>query len=266
MKELILQHIRAECPWRDTLRFLPVTDSTNLQAKLLARAGAPHGTVIIAGGQTAGRGRLGRYFDSRENMGVYLSVILRPNCSPETLMHLTCAVGTAMCDAVRSAAGFTPGLKWINDLVFEKRKLGGILTELSVDQKTGLTEWVVVGIGINCLQKQADFPPQLQEMAVSLSAVAGRDIPPALLAGKMVNALWKMDQMLFTGKKQLMERYRSLCVTLGQDIQVIDSGRVRAGKAVDMDDDGGLWVQYTDGSRELVSTGEVSVRGMYGYL
>jgi BirA family biotin operon repressor/biotin-[acetyl-CoA-carboxylase] ligase len=266
MKQEILSYLKAECPWRDTLLWHNCTDSTNLQAKLLARQGAAHGTVVLAGQQTAGRGRLGRSFDSQAGMGVYLSLILRPNCKPDKLMHLTCAAGTAMCDAVAAVAGFKPQLKWINDLVYGDRKLGGILTELSVDPETGLVDFAIVGIGINCRQKQEDFPVSLQSMAASLSAVAGKDISPARLAAAMVEALWQMDRTLLSEKEKIMNTYKENCITLGKDIQVLRADTVRPGKAIDMDEDGGLWVEYPDGSRELINSGEVSVRGMYGYL
>lgn len=266
MKQEILSYLKAECPWGDTLLWLNCTDSTNLQAKALARQGAPQGTVVAAGRQTAGRGRLGRSFHSQEGMGVYLSVVLRPGCRPEQLMHLTCAVGVAMCGAVAEISGLSPQLKWINDLVWKGKKLGGILTELSVDPKTGLVDYAVVGIGINCRQRREDFPENLQDMATSLSMAAGRDIPPALLAAAMIHALWQMEQGLLTEKESIMAAYRARCVTLGKEIQVIRGDSVRPGRALDVDDEGALLVQFPDGSREPVSSGEVSIRGMYGYL
>lgn len=264
MKEKILSCMRAECPWRDTLHWYDTTDSTNSQAKLLARQGAPHGTVLIAGNQTGGRGRMGRVFQSPEGMGVYLSVILRPGCPPEKLMHLTCAAGVAMCRAVEKVSGVKPQVKWINDLVIAGRKLGGILTEMSACK--GIVEYAVVGVGINCLQKPEDFHPDIAALATSLSLAAGHTVAPAKLAAAMVEALWEMDAALFTQKTQLMAEYKANCITLGKDIQVIRGDQIRPGKSTDLDEDGGLLVVYPDGSAETVSSGEVSIRGMYGYL
>ena len=263
MKENILSQITTECPWRDTLYWYPVTDSTNTQAKLLAKQGAPHGTVLIAGHQSAGRGRMGRSFLSREAMGVYLSVILRPNCAATELMHLTCAAGVAMCRAVERVSGMRPGIKWINDLVLGGKKLGGILTELSVDPKTACVEYAVVGIGINC--RDRDFPPELEAIATSLLA-QGQDIAVEALAAAMVEALEEMSRELFVHKKALMDSYRSLCVTLGQPIRIHRGDTVTEAKALDMDDDGALIAQLADGQRLTVNSGEVSVRGMYGYI
>ena len=139
-------------PWRDTIEYFECIDSTNTYAKKMAMQGAAEGTVIIAGHQTGGRGRLGRTFSSPAGMGIYLSVILRPDCLPEELMHLTCASAVAASDAVGRVFSSMPGIKWTNDLVLGKRKLGGILTELSVNPTTRKVDWAVVGIGINCCQ------------------------------------------------------------------------------------------------------------------
>ena len=262
MKEKILRNLHAECPWRDTLHWYSLTDSTNTQAKALAAAGAPHGTVLIAGQQTGGRGRMGRTFQSPANAGVYLSVILRPNCEPAKLMHLTCAAGVAMVEAVEKISGIRPQVKWINDLVVGGKKLGGILTEMSLDK--GMVDYAIIGIGINCLQ--TEFPPQIAELATSLSAAAGHDIPPEVLAAAMVEALWRMSLVLFREKARIMEAYKANCITLGKDIQVLRPDSVRSGKAIDLDSDGGLLVEFSDGTRETVASGEVSVRGLYGYV
>ena len=264
MKEKILKNLPAECPWGDTLYWYAATDSTNTQAKLLAKNGAPHGTVLIAGHQTGGRGRMGRTFQSPAGKGVYLSVILRPGCRPEELMHLTCAAGVAMVKAVENVSGLRPQVKWINDLVIEGRKLGGILTEMSVDK--GMVDYAVIGVGINCLQEKEDFHPEIADLATSLQLAAGRTVEPDVLAAAMVEALWEMSTVLFSEKGQIMDDYKANCITLGKDIQVLRGGDIRPGKAVDLDKDGGLIVEYPDGSRELVASGEVSVRGMYGYV
>ena len=263
MKNKIISQIPAECPWRDTLYWYDTIDSTNTKAKALAKDGAPHGTVLVAGQQTDGRGRMGRSFVSPEGTGVYLSVILRPSCSPAQLMHLTCAVGVAICDAVEKVTGILPGIKWINDLVWQKKKLGGILTELSVDPKTGMIDYAVVGVGINCLQ--GEFPEELEPIITSLSA-AGKPVNPDAMAAGMIESLWHMDALLLTGKERLMARYRSLCITLGQDIRILRGEDIFTGKALDIDACGALIAQLADGSRVTVNSGEVSIRGMDDYI
>ena len=262
MKTEIQKYIPTECPWRDTLYWFRSIDSTNVKAKELAQAGAPEGTLVIAGSQSAGKGRMGRSFSSPEGLGLYFSLILRPNCKPEELMHLTCAVAVAACDAVKTAAGIQPGIKWINDLVLDKKKLGGILTELGIDPVTGLVSYAIVGIGINCLQELEDFPAELQSIATSLR-LAGRPLSPAEMAGALATALWKLE---LQNKEDLMDRYKKNCVTLGKDVQLLRADQIRYAKAIDLDGNGCLIVQLPDGSVETVGSGEASVRGMYGYL
>ena len=266
MKNTILAQFTTECPWRDTLYWYDTVDSTNARAKVLAKEGAPHGTVLIAGSQTGGRGRLGRSFSSPDGMGVYLSVILRPNCKPEKVMHLTCAAGVAACRAVEQVSGIRPGIKWINDLVCRKKKLGGILSELGFDPVTGNVAYAIVGIGINCLQKTEDFPEELQPVATSLRELTDTCCSPARLAAALVEALYAMDNALFSKKQQLMDDYRHRCITLGQEIKVLQSENIRYGTAEDIDADGGLIVRFNDGTVQTVDSGEVSIRGMYGYV
>ena len=173
MKEQILQLVSSEYPWGDRFCFLPQVDSTNDYLKKRAAEGAPHGTVLIADRQTGGRGRMGRSFLSPPGVGIYMSILLRPECTPQELMNLTCAVAAAMCRAVECAAGLRPGIKWTNDLVWGKQKFAGILTEMGLTAAGGV-DWAIVGIGVNCCQKAEDFPPEIRDRACSLAMAAGR--------------------------------------------------------------------------------------------
>lgn len=253
-------------PWADSICFFESIDSTNTRAKEMAAALAPHGTVLIADRQTGGRGRLGRSFYSPAGVGLYLSVILRPKCGPKDLMHLTCAAAVAACDAVEEVSGLRPRIKWTNDLVYKGRKLAGILTELALDPKTGLVQYAVVGIGINCGQTPSDFPPEIRDMAVSLSALTGRGVDRSHLAAAVIDHLRRMDSGLLTQKKSTMERYCEDCITIGKEVSVHHFDKVRHGTAIGVDEDGALLVRFPDGHTEAVSSGEVSVRGMYGYV
>ena len=198
-------------------------------------------------------------------MGIYLSLILRPNCLPEELMHLTCATAVAMCDAVEEATGLRPGIKWTNDLVCGKRKLGGILTELGLTPK-GMVDYAIIGIGINCTQQPEEFAEDIRSIAGSLAMVTGQEIRTAAVAAAMMTALHAMSCTLLSGKFAMLRQYRKDCMTLGQDISILRGEEVRHGHALDLDDEGALIVRLADGSVETVNYGEVSVRGMYGYL
>lgn len=265
MKEQILQLVSSEYPWGDRFCFLPQVDSTNDYLKKRAAEGAPHGTTALSDYQTGGHGRRGRSFLSPPGVGLYLSILLRPECPPTQLMHLTCAAGVAMCNAIEEGVGFRPGIKWTNDIVYGRRKLGGILTELRLNAK-GLVDYAIVGIGINCCQRLQDFPPEIREVAGSLSMVTGQEIDRFRVAAAELDALYDMSVRLLTEQDALISQYRKDCITIGQDISLVRGEEVRHGKALDVDDAGALVVLFPDGHTEAINSGEVSVRGMYGYV
>lgn len=265
MKNSVLTHLSPDYPWKAAFHHYPTIDSTNDRLKAMARQGAPHGTVLLADHQTAGHGRMKRSFHSPDGAGIYMSILLRPSCMPQELMHLTCATAVAMCDAVESACGFRPGIKWTNDLVHKKRKLGGILTELGF-APDGKVDYAIIGIGINCCQTPEDFAPDIRDIAASLSMVTEKETDRANLAAAMMEALWHMDSQLLTNRLSILSQYRKDCITLGQDIVLVRGDEIRYGFAQDMDENGALIVRFSDGHEEAVNSGEVSVRGMYGYL
>ena len=264
MKNMILSHLPGTFPWQ--VHWFDTIDSTNTRAKEMARSGAPHGTVLVAGHQTQGRGRMGRSFSSPKDLGIYLSVILRPNCAAEQLMHLTCAAAVAMCDATENTAGIRPKIKWINDLVVNSKKLGGILTELSLVPGSDRVEYAIVGIGINCNQTPADFPEEIRSIATSLLQITGNTPDRSALAAAMIHALMDMDSKLLYQQNTIMDSYRKNCITLGKEVVVLRGDKKRCGTALDVDCSGGLLVRFAGGKEETVSSGEVSVRGLYGYV
>lgn len=262
MKQKILEHLPPEHPWAERIQVHEVLDSTNTLAKQLARTGAPEGTVIIARSQTGGRGRLGRSFHSPKDTGLYFSLILRPDCAAEQLMHLTCAAAVAACDAVESTCGLRPGIKWINDLTVKGKKLGGILTELGFGQDTHV-DYAVIGIGINC--RLETVPEELKGLACSLWDFTPEVSIPRL-AASVILALEEMSRTLLSGRDSIMERYRANCVTTGNQVRVISPGGTETGVAETVNNDGSLQVRFTDGQRRSVNSGEVSVRGLWDYI
>lgn len=258
-----IQNLLPYHPWADRIQYFDTINSTNTYAKELAAQGALHGTVLIADRQTGGRGRMGRTFQSPGGMGVYMTVILRPQCAPQELMHLTCATAVAACNAVEKVTGLRPGIKWTNDLVCGGRKLAGILTELVILPQECCA---VVGIGINCCQEGSDFPEEIRSIAGSLTMAAGKPVNRACVAAALIDALHQMDQSLFSGKQTMLDIYRRDCITLGKDISILRADQVHYGHALSVDEEGALVVRFPDGHTEAVSSGEVSVRGMYGYI
>ncbi len=264
MLQSILDALPDNFPWREKIQYFDSITSTNDVLKVMASQGAPEGTVLVAGSQSSGRGRMGRAFLSPPDKGIYLSVLLRPCCSPLELMHLTCAAGCAACDAIEKSAGFRPGIKWINDIVYQKRKLAGILSEMSLGQD-GNVSYAVIGIGINCSQRLMDFPSELQSFAGSLEMAVGKRIERTIVAARMIEAFAYMERHLLPQKREILDCYRQNCITIGQLVRVLRPTDLREGKALDVDDAGALVVQYTDGTVEHVNSGEVSVRGLYQY-
>ncbi len=265
MNEQILSFLSDSYPWKDRFLVLEEVSSTNDLLKTLAAQGAPHGTVRIADRQTGGRGRRGRSFHSPGGAGIYLSILLRPRCPAMELMHLTCAAAVAMCNAIERSVGLRPGIKWTNDLVFARKKLGGILTEMSLTAQ-GAVDYAIVGIGINCCQQEQDFPEALRSIATSLTLAAGAPVCRGRIAAAMMEALWEMDRMLLWEKAALLTQYRRDCITIGQAVSLVRGDALSHGTALDVNDQGALVVAYPDGRIEAVNSGEVSVRGMYGYV
>lgn len=242
-----------------------ILDSTNTYLKKAASEGARDGTAVIADHQTAGRGRQERSFQSPAGKGIYLSVLLRPCLPPEKLLPVTALAGAAACDAVERICGVRPGVKWPNDLVLGGKKVCGILTELVVDENG--SPCVVLGIGINVSQTAADFSPEVAKIASSLSAELGRPVSSAALTAALLEELDAMYAALLRGELAgYLASYRQDCVNLGKTVQLIcPDGSRETAEAADVDENFALVVQTEAGALRAVRSGEVSVRGLYGY-
>lgn len=251
-------------PWAEQVIVLPTVDSTNTALKRMAADGAPGGTVLMADGQTGGRGRLGRSFDSAAGLGLYLSVLLRPQGEAAAATHATLRAGLAAADAIEALTGLQVGIKWPNDLVWQGRKLCGILSEMGVEAESGRMDWLIVGIGINCGHGAEDFPPELREMAASLRQL-GQPVLRAALAAELIRQLSALEADLADPSRYL-PRYAARCINLGREVQLHSGGTLRHAVATGIAPDGGLEVRLDDGTLTVVGSGEVSVRGMYGYV
>ncbi|MBU5626604.1 biotin--[acetyl-CoA-carboxylase] ligase [Oscillibacter sp. MSJ-2] len=247
---------------------LQEVDSTNTYAKRIAIEGAADGTVVVSDCQTGGRGRMGRSFQSPAGKGVFLSVLLRPDMAPASLISVTALTAVAMCDAVEDACGIRPQIKWTNDLVLGGKKLCGILTEMSLEGESGQLQYLVIGAGVNVGQEAEDFDSGVREIATSLKIALGREISRPRLAASMIQSLDRLYDALRRGcQEDYLKTYRRDCVTLGKAVQLIDAaGNRERVDAMDVDEQFGLVVRCGDGSVRVVRSGEVSVRGMYGYV
>lgn len=243
-------------------------DSTNTWAKRLALEGAADGTVVVADCQTGGRGRLGRSFQSPAGKGVYLTALLRPSLAPESLLPVTALCAVAVCDAVEEVCSLRPGIKWTNDLVLGGRKLCGILTELSLEAETGQVQYLVLGIGVNVLHQREDFSDDVARVATSLAMELDHPVSRPALAAAEIRTLDRLYGALESGDlAPWLAAYRRDCVTLGHTVQILSpDGRRETVEALDVDEQFGLVVRRQDGTQDIIRSGEVSVRGMYGYV
>lgn len=259
--------IRNDLKGERDLRCFETIDSTNTYARQIALEGAADGTAVIADCQTAGRGRMGRSFQSPRGKGIYLSVLFRPDLPPERLMPVTALAGLAVCDAVERLCGVRPGLKWPNDPVLGNRKLCGVLTEMALEGETGRVQHLVVGIGINVLQTREDFQEEVAEIATSLQMELGKPVSRPRLAALLLEELDRVYGALRSGDlSAYLAAYRRDCVNLGKTVRLIGGEDRETVTAVDVDESFGLVVRMPDGSEKVVRSGEVSVRGLYGYV
>ena len=249
-----------------SLLCLDVIDSTNTECKRQAMAGAAEGLVVTAEEQTGGRGRRGRSFQSPRGKGLYLSALLRPRLEPAQVANFTAWVAVAVCDGIQAACGLRPQIKWTNDIILNGKKLVGILTELGLVSESNDLDYLVTGIGVNVNQSAGDFDPEIRDMATSLALALGRPGRRSELAVQIIRALDRAYAGFPQNKGEYLEKYRADCITIGKQVQVITPISRREGFAVAVDDGFDLLVQFPDGTEEAFSSGEVSVRGMYGYV
>ena len=226
-------------PWQPLVTAVERVDSTNNACTRLAAEGAPDGTAVLTGMQTAGRGRRGRTFVSPPG-GLYFSLILRPHAQPEALMHLTAMVAVAAARAIERVSGVYPGIKWTNDLVLGKKKLCGILTEIGIEAESREVDYAVVGIGINCAH--AELPPEVAAMSADLETATGKKPDRSRLAAELVRSLYEMEQALFTQKDAWLAEFSAHCVTIGQDVKLVRGDEVQFAHADGIDGEAALRV------------------------
>ena len=234
-------------------------DSTNTRLKALAADGAPEGTVVLAEGQSAGRGTRGRCFYSPAGQGLYLSVLLRPRVELEQLLTLTGWAAVALGEGIQAACGARADIKWLNDLYLNGRKLCGILTELSLLGESGEPDYVVLGAGVNLTQNRADFAAQgLGDIATSL-ALEGFAPERHHLAACVLSALEEMVRPFPRQAPQWLARYRSHCLTPGRRVAFQDGPEQHTGTAVAVDDRFSLVIRGDDGTMRTLSSGTVTL-------
>lgn len=260
------------------------TGSTNIDCKQLAGQGAPHGTLAVAEMQVSGRGRRGRGWQSPAGESIYMSLLCRPDFSPDKASMLTLVMGISVAEAVERYTGLAAKIKWPNDIVVNGKKICGILTEMEMGLETKEIQYLVIGVGINvnngftAMQEMKDperaretaFPGELRNMATSLFLEAEKKEEKIFRAPlvQYVMEAFEKNYGLFLQTLDLSllrERYNAYLVNRNAAVKVLDPRGEYTGIAKEIDEEGNLLVETEDGKVKKVYSGEVSVRGLYGY-
>ena len=240
------------------------TDSTNIQAKLAGENGAPHGTLVVADRQSAGKGRRGRSWDSPRGQCIYMTLLLRPKFEPVKAPMLTLVMALSVAEAVKEQTGFEAGIKWPNDIVLNKKKICGILTEMSTE--IDYINYVITGVGINT--NQEEFPEEIRGRATSLLLEGGRPVRCSRLIAAVMERYEKnyMTFMEAGDLSLLLPEYNRILVNYNQEVRVLDPKGEYHAHAMGINEKGELIVVTLEGEEKHIFSGEVSVRGIYGYV
>ncbi|MCI8579183.1 MAG: biotin--[acetyl-CoA-carboxylase] ligase [Dorea sp.] len=239
------------------------TDSTNNRAKDSGEKNGAHGTLFIADKQNAGKGRRGRAWESPSGKSIYMTILLRPQITPDKAPMLTLIMGLSVAEGIRKVSGAETAIKWPNDIVMNKKKVCGILTEMATEME--YVNYVVIGVGINVNQEY--FSEGIKEIATSLYEETGTVYQRSELIAAVLERFEKNYEMfLETGDLSgIRKAYDSILVNRGQEVKVLEPGNEYRAVAEGINKNGELIVRLSDGRQKNIFAGEVSVRGIYGY-
>ncbi len=261
-KAAISERLSTEWAGQEVCSFDEI-DSTNNEAKRQAEIGAPHGLLVISEVQTAGRGRMGRPWSSPAGSGIWMSLLLRPSLAPIQASGLTLVMALAIREAIVTLTGAECRIKWPNDIVADGKKVCGILTEMSAEPDR--INHVVIGVGINVTDDS--FPEEIRDRAISIWQVCGQKIQRAELVAEILKTFERFyEQYLQSGDMStLLDAYNAALINCGQTVRVLDPKGEYEAVARGIIPSGALIVEKDGQTREIIS-GEVSVRGVYGYV
>lgn len=263
MNKVELESIRNTKWAGQEIYYYDVTDSTNIRAKELAEEGHPSGTLVVADRQESGRGRRGRSWDSPSGTGIFMTLLLKPEMNPNHASMLTLVAAMAVARAISTCADTEALIKWPNDIVIGGKKICGILTEMSA--QFDFINHIVIGIGINVHNEH--FPEEIAETAGSILLQTGKRIRRAELIEQILEQFEHYYAIFMETEdlSGLVKEYNSILVNMNKSVRVLDPKEPFEGKAMGITKKGELIVDTWE-SRKMVSSGEVSVRGLYGYV
>ena len=246
------------------VRYMETIDSTNLYARRLGEDGAAEGVLVVADEQTAGKGRSGRHWTTPPGSAIAMSVLLRPRIAPERISMVTLVMGLAVAKAVRELYGLDALIKWPNDVVVNGKKICGILTEMSAELMA--VNYIVIGVGINSNMKE--FPEEIRTTATSVALELGQDISRSQLIAEVMKHFETLYRCFLetSDLSRIMSDYNAILVNTGRRVRVLEPGNEYSAQALGTDRLGRLLVRTDEGTVREVYAGEVSVRGIYGYV
>lgn len=215
------------------------------------------GFVIVAEEQTEGRGRLGRTFFSPDKTGLYISLLLQPDIDPSEAVMITTAAAVSVCEALEKSGADNPQIKWVNDVFVNNKKVCGILTEASFNPESRKLQYAVLGVGINIYEPEGGFPEDIKDIAGAVFSEKSEDLRNRVTAD-FLNSF--MNYYYHISEKQHCERYAERCFVLGKDINVICGDSIKSAKALSLDENCGLCVEFDDGEKAVLNSGEISIR------
>ncbi len=264
----IASRLRTEWAGRN-LHFYASTGSTNPDAKRFAEEGEPHGTIVVADRQTAGRGRRGRSWASPAGTSIYFTIVVRPAFAPDKASMITLVTALSVAQAIEEVTGLQAQIKWPNDIVVHKKKVCGILTEMSMTPEMDEIQFVVAGVGVNTNHDSPeDFPQEIRETATSLKIESGKQIDRAGLLERIL-ARFEENYDCFAETEDLsglQEAYQAHLINMDAQVLILDPAGEYTGISKGITKTGELIVERENGEQILVYAGEVSVRGLYGYV
>lgn len=251
------------------LYYLDTTGSTNNDAKRMGEEGDPHGATVVADIQTAGKGRRGRSWQSLSGTALSFTILLRPDFAPDKASMITLIMALSVAEAVEETTGAEAGIKWPNDIVMNRKKICGMLTEMTMTPEMDEIQYIVVGAGINVNNASPEeFHEDVRPTATSLRIETGRQISRAELLNRVLLRFEENYEIFLTtlDLSGLRERYQRHLLNMGAQVRVLDPAGEFTGVSEGIDDRGELIVVKENGERVPVYAGEVSVRGLYGYV
>lgn len=230
-------------------------DSTNLELK--RRATEAEGLVVAAMEQTGGMGRLGRKFSSPADTGIYFSILLKPTIDTSEVTLLTTIAALSVCEAIEKCTDKHPSIKWVNDVFIDGKKVNGTLTQASFSMENLAPEYIIVGIGINVYEPEGGFPEEIKDIAGAVEKERSGDLKNRLLAEVLNSYFYYYNNF---GKKEFIPEYRKRSFVIDRDVNIISPNNSAKAHVLDIDDMCRLVVSYEDGTTDVVSTGEISIR------